>query len=49
MSRRHDFDEGVYFDWFLRGVHEERTEPNPPNDQEPDFVRDSDDTPKDFL
>lgn len=34
---------------FLRGLHEERTEVDPPAGSEPVFVKDVDDTPKDFL
>lgn len=36
-------------DNFLRGLHEERTEVDPPAGQEPMFVKDVEDTPRDWL
>lgn len=49
MSRVGDFTDGIYFEHFLGGFHEERTEDDPANDQEHVVLRDSDDTPRDFL
>jgi hypothetical protein len=34
---------------FLVGLHEERTEADPPNHLEPVFVKDSNDTPQEWL
>lgn len=48
MSRAQEFVRGSS-SMFLMGFHEERTEVDPPDDQEPTIVKDSNDTPSNWL
>lgn len=48
MNRVQEFSVGMSSS-FLMGFHEERTEVDPPDDQEPMMVKDSNDTPSNWL